>query len=721
MFPPRALSGGGSVPAQVLLGVLAQESNTLQASPHAVDGVVGNVDQGGFYGADGTSWTTVDCGYGVGQVTTGMAMNTPAGTSVADGNMAYTTAQQQQAIATDYASNIAASLNMLVDAWNATKAAGILANNGDPKYIENWWFAVWAYNSGIEPDKDHGNTTGCTPGPTCTDGSGDWGVGWFNNPENPGYPGDRSPFNDSPYDTKHPNEWTYPEKVIGWAASPVPRFNYATDKWGTAYAPGTWSSGATGVPPLTTFCTAADRCTPDAASDPNGKQLAGLCSAPGSYCFWHTPVNWTVCATSCGVQSLTYTSTSAKPYAPTVYPADGCTISNVPANAVIVSATAAQGVQCYGSTRQWTYGGNFSMSFPRNPYPGCAIPCIDYPGKIDFHQLGVGFNGHIWFTHTASVNSATGTWTPPASSTGWTRVKVHVPDNGATTQQADYTIHLGNGQTRHRLVNQAWNTNTWVDLGTFDLSSGASVTLSNANNYVYQTDLGDIAYDAVAFIPSQKPVVDYVALGDSYSSGESDQPYEQDSDLPSDACHRSDQAYSYRIVWPGQSSPIQQIAQGNGADDFALLACSGAESINMSAKAVDPNNTVVNTDWGKANSYDNGEPYQVDASGYLDQDTTLVTLTIGGNDARFAAVLQGCIATLTDCTTPGYVLKGDPSALSQYEPYVISLAEPHLEAIYNAIHAHAPNAKIIVLGYPKLFPTDPGYSARDFCRPIRPG
>jgi hypothetical protein len=76
LFPRHQLSGGGTVPAQVLLGVLAQESNTMQTSPHAVDGLTGNFNQGGFYGNQ-VSWSSVDCGYGVGQVTTGM--------SVADG------------------------------------------------------------------------------------------------------------------------------------------------------------------------------------------------------------------------------------------------------------------------------------------------------------------------------------------------------------------------------------------------------------------------------------------------------------------------------------------------------------------------------------------------------------------------------------------------------------------------------------------------------------
>lgn len=217
LFPIHSMTG--QVPAQVLLGILAQESNTMQASPHAVDGVTGNVNQGGFYG-DGANWSSADCGYGVGQVTTGM--------SVADGNSVYTPFQQQ-AIATDYASNIAASLNALIDKWNQLKALNIIANDAAPQYIENWYLAAWAYNTGLQPNAENGNTTGCSPSPTCTDVDGYWGLGWANNPANPNYPADRQLFSaNDDFDTKHPNLWPYQEKVIGWAYTPLASMSQAS-------------------------------------------------------------------------------------------------------------------------------------------------------------------------------------------------------------------------------------------------------------------------------------------------------------------------------------------------------------------------------------------------------------------------------------------------------------------------------------------------------------
>ncbi|BCJ34672.1 hypothetical protein Athai_21750 [Actinocatenispora thailandica] len=146
MFPPVSIDGasaGATVPAQVVLGILAQETNLQEASWHAVHGDAGNPLVSDYYGSrqangstdiDTIDYTKSDCGYGIGQVTTGMSTN-DAGV--------YTSAEQV-AIATDYAANIAASLQILVAKWNSIYLDGLSVNNGDPKYVENWYLALWA-------------------------------------------------------------------------------------------------------------------------------------------------------------------------------------------------------------------------------------------------------------------------------------------------------------------------------------------------------------------------------------------------------------------------------------------------------------------------------------------------------------------------------------------------------------------------------------------------
>lgn len=49
----------------------------------------------------------------------------------------------------------------------------------------------------------------------------------------------------------------------------------------------------------------------------------------------------------------------------------------------------------------------------------------------------------------------------------------------------------------------------------------------------------------------------------------------------------------------------------------------------------------------------------------------------------------------------------DPAPLTVFEPAVINFLELHLEQTYEAIHKKAPNAVIIIAGYPLLFPHIP--------------
>ena len=170
-FPLPALAGGGRVPAQILLGILSQESNFWQASRYSVPGVPGNPLIGNYYGTNRSSsspsaWWTInyanaDCGYGIAQVTDGME----------SGDMSFS---KQVAIATDYEANIARGLQILVGKWNEVHNAGMTIHDGDPAKLENWFYALWAYNTGFHPYIGQ-----LSP----------WGVGWTNNPVNSCIPG----------------------------------------------------------------------------------------------------------------------------------------------------------------------------------------------------------------------------------------------------------------------------------------------------------------------------------------------------------------------------------------------------------------------------------------------------------------------------------------------------------------------------------------------------
>jgi hypothetical protein len=183
----------------------------------------------------------------------------------------------------------------------------------------------------------------------------------------------------------------------------------------------------------------------------------------------------------------------------------------------------------------------------------------------------------------------------------------------------------------------------------------------------------------------------YVALGDSFSSGEGALPkkgsYQVGTDVTNNRCHRSGAAYPTTIAGsPG--API----------NYKFFACSGAVIEDFftpfATNHYDSNGSPVNT----------GEP--LSQLSHLDAATQLITLTVGGNNAYFPDVMAYC------ATRPFLA----PSCRSQYQGAVDSAIanmskgtgtlHDNLPDLYTAIRQHAPNAKVLVAGYPRFFPSD---------------
>jgi hypothetical protein len=524
LFPNPVLEGGGMVPAQVMLGITAQESNMWQASRVAVPGVTANPLIGNYYGIDlydgddvndwDVNWAEADCGYGITQVTDHMRM---AGREGGKGGAAWDY-QKQRAVALDYATNVAAGLQILVDKWNTTRRAGLTVNNGNPARLENWTFALWAYNSGF-----YENT-----------GSGPWGVGWANNPANPEWDAGRSPFMENAYGTEeasdaaHPQDWPYQEKVLGFAGHPpsflespgtlVPAFRAAWWNGGTgdAYIVGSaMHNRAQAKPPETLFCTSANQCDPARVSDSShNTPNAGPCGHPDYKCWWHEPVQWkTNCDYSCGNEFIRFPATWAEEPDATAYPPT-CTVSTggLPSGALVIDDVPARtpSIRPNCDNASWTNQGTFAFDFG-NGETDCPLCGTNWPAKVDLHQLGAGFGGHFYFGHTRKDDlkgqrlKMTGTWTLNSDVNGPARIWVHLPDHGAHTRYAQYTVHTSKGE-RSRLIDQKGTKNRWVSLGAFMFNGKPKVSLSTITPD--GTGEEDIAFDAVAVEPVKARLVE---------------------------------------------------------------------------------------------------------------------------------------------------------------------------------------------------------------------
>jgi lysophospholipase L1-like esterase len=159
---------------------------------------------------------------------------------------------------------------------------------------------------------------------------------------------------------------------------------------------------------------------------------------------------------------------------------------------------------------------------------------------------------------------------------------------------------------------------------------------------------------AVVAVPATAATaVNYVALGDSYSAGVGAGGYELSSGL----CLRSPR--SYAPLWAATH-----------ASHFVFAACGNATT-----------DDVLDNQLGR-----------------LSAATTLVTITIGGNDAGFVEVVTTCVLG-TD--------SGCRFAVNLAMGYATTVLPGKLAHLYATIRSRAPNARLVVLGYPRLFELTP--------------
>lgn len=141
----------------------------------------------------------------------------------------------------------------------------------------------------------------------------------------------------------------------------------------------------------------------------------------------------------------------------------------------------------------------------------------------------------------------------------------------------------------------------------------------------------------------------YTALGDSYASGVGTREYYADSG----GCLRSRHAY-----------PVLSAAQ-RGAP-LTFVACSGARVADVRSGQL----------------------------GSLSGATATVSVQVGGNDAGFSSVI-------TQCAKPWPYTCW--SQISEANRIIRDELPGRLNGLYSDIRARAANARVIVVGYPRLF------------------
>lgn len=195
-------------------------------------------------------------------------------------------------------------------------------------------------------------------------------------------------------------------------------------------------------------------------------------------------------------------------------------------------------------------------------------------------------------------------------------------------------------------------------------------------------------------------ITDYLALGDSYTSGEGAFAYLASTNSPDNDCHIS--ANSYPLLLAHSTFTP---AGGHS------VACSGATADDVLPRNQSIYSGQVTGGVAKAqrtetalaqllNDFTPGNIAQADFVSHY--QPRIITASIGGNDIGFGSILAEC--AVPHISTH---LTGDNNCFSTYEDRFelaqrIDREAAKLTALFKQVHSLAPNSSLYVVGYPQI-------------------
>jgi lysophospholipase L1-like esterase len=208
------------------------------------------------------------------------------------------------------------------------------------------------------------------------------------------------------------------------------------------------------------------------------------------------------------------------------------------------------------------------------------------------------------------------------------------------------------------------------------------------------------------------PQIDYLALGDSYSSGEgdtekdrhgykyyrnmTDQNEDKANNRPAEKCHVSTRSYPYLLA---RSMNLTL----DSPREWNTVACSGAKIWDLKEQASEQyegqGKRLIDYDYQQLkstalNEFIPGRQKQVE---FVKKNRPkMITLTIGGNDIGFGEKVDACVRSISTCdfAKPGNRIKLKNELLRQYDE-LVDLYQELAKVSYN-------QTKIYVLGYPQF-------------------
>lgn len=195
----------------------------------------------------------------------------------------------------------------------------------------------------------------------------------------------------------------------------------------------------------------------------------------------------------------------------------------------------------------------------------------------------------------------------------------------------------------------------------------------------------DLITAGATYEPISEQSTNYIALGDSFASGEGAFDYFSGTDEKDNKCHLSKRSYPYLL-----GSRLQ-------LDDVHSVACSGAKMVNVNGYGNEAaQHTTVATD---AYSSYWLPGYKPQLRFIEDKQPNIVTISMGGNDIDFSDIIKRCILFDDTCYSD---YAGRMGLVENIDNKFDSLVMMYTQIKANA----APDARIYVVGYPSIVQPD---------------
>lgn len=188
--------------------------------------------------------------------------------------------------------------------------------------------------------------------------------------------------------------------------------------------------------------------------------------------------------------------------------------------------------------------------------------------------------------------------------------------------------------------------------------------------------------------------IDYLALGDSYASGEGVGKYKDGSDVyGTNMCHVSTLSYPYQLANRGVTAATESVA------------CSGArikDIMRLDKRLYSENNPQSMSYLSEQdlrlviNNFYVGSTWQNE---FVKQyQPRIITLSVGGNDIGFSKIISACVTGAADCY----------SSTQQRKQLVSTIQYTYTDLVktYTTLKSNSPGSSIYVIGYPQIAKED---------------